>query len=83
VSRRAAPVKQIGALVGEALVVTARRAADAAAASVVDDVRAVAVQALARLRAILPPGFLPPQQSQQPAPQPPPQRVHFDVHVVK
>jgi len=85
-SRRAAQPMQLRDVVSEALLVTARRAADAAAESVIEDVRGAAVQALTRLRAMLPPGILPPQQttSQQPiSQQQPPQRVHYTARIVK
>lgn len=66
--------KKLGEAVGEALVVTARRAADAAAESVIEDVRGAALEAMARLRTILPPGILPPQ---------PTQHIEYTARVIK
>lgn len=81
-SRRTSPM-QLREVVGEALLVTARRAADAAAASVVEDVRGAAVQAFIRLRAMLPPGILPTQPKQPKQQQQPPQHVEYTARVVK
>ena len=78
-SRRPAAPMQLREIVGEALLVTARRAADAAAESVIEDVRGAAVQALTRLRAMLPPGIT----SEPPMKQQPPQRAQFTARIVK
>lgn len=62
---------------GDVLLTTARKAAEAAAQSVIDDARSVAAEVARRIRAAMPANV------QQPSSQPPPQRIHVDARTIK
>ena len=69
--RRPTATQQLASLLRTVLLTTARRAADAAAQSVIDDARIVAAETLQRLRVLMPS-----------APPPKPQHVDITARVV-
>lgn len=69
------PMQAIGAIIGDALVATARRAAYAAAKSVIEDAQGVAGQAVRTLRAVV-------SHTQETPPQPP-KRVYYTSRLIK